>query len=167
MRLFLTMFFGLTITSQASTILAVLNPDTLIGAPGATLQFSGALANTTADTVFINADSFTFDIAGAVDDSPFLLNAPFFLNPNETSAPFPFLSVLIPLAQAPGVYDGAITIVGGIDANAQDNLGIASFHVQVSGVPEPVSGALVAVGLLLLAFCFKVLPLRRVSRPPD
>jgi hypothetical protein len=134
---------------------AVLNvafvPDTLSGNPGDVLQFFGTLTNTTNAEVFINDDSFTFAIPGAVDASPFLNNAPLSLGPLGSAGPFEFLDVTIPLGQAPGIYDGVFTVLGGSTDTARDNIGEAAFHVVVNGsAPEPGSMLLFAAGAACL-----------------
>jgi hypothetical protein len=153
MRLFLTILLGAATLCPASTIFTVsFTPDTLTGDPGGpTIEFSGALLNNTGNTVFINGDSFTFGIGGAVDDSPFLFNAPISLGPSGSSGTFTFLDVTIPLGQAAGTYDGVLTVLGGADGSAQDSLGSAAFHVVVnSTVPEPSSFLLAAAGIASL-----------------
>ena len=155
MRLFLTILFGAATLCPAATILTVsFTPATLSGNPGGpAIQFAGTLLNNTASTVFINSDSFTFAIGGAVDDSPFLTNAPFSLGPSGSSGTFSFLDVTIPLGQAAGTYDGVLTVLGGADGSAQDSLGSAAFHVVVnSTVPEPGSLLLVGAGAAFLVW---------------
>jgi hypothetical protein len=153
MRSLLTILFGVTTLCHATTLFTVTAaPDTLSGNPGDFFQFFGSLTNNTASTVFINNDSFTFAIVGAADDSPFLTDAPLSLGPFASSGSFEFIDVTIPLAQAPGTYDGTLTVIGGADGNAQDNLGAGAFHVVVNAaaVPEPGPMLLVGVGLAVL-----------------
>jgi hypothetical protein len=158
MRTILLTIIGLATICRADTMFTVtFTPDTLSGNPGDVLQFLGTLLNNTTDTVFINSDSFTFGINGAVDDSPFLNNAPISLGPSGSSGPaFEFFDVTIPLGQLAGTYDGVFTVLGGPDGGAgtaQDNLGSANFHVDVTNpVPEPGSLLLLATGLAVLVF---------------
>src|SRR5512135_47003 len=97
---------------QASVLTVTFSPDTLTGNPGDVLKFFGTLTNTTGSTVFINSDSFTFALPGTVDDTPFLAFEPLSLDPFAVSGTFEFLDVAIPPAQAPGTYDGVITVLG-------------------------------------------------------
>jgi PEP-CTERM motif len=153
MRTILLTIIGLATICRADTMFTVtFTPDTLSGNPGDVLQFLGTLLNNTSDTVFINSDSFTLAIIGAVDDSPFLNNAPISLGPSGSSGPaFEFFDVTIPLGQPGGDYDGVFTVVGGADGGAgtaADNLGSADFHVDVNNtVPEPSSLSLLVLGL--------------------
>jgi hypothetical protein len=128
-----------------------LNSEYVERSSGDIIQFSGSLTNNTADTVFINSNSFTFAIPAAVDDSPFLNNAPFFLVGFGSSALFEFLDVTIPPAQAAGTYDGFFTVQGGLTESTMDPIGDTAFQVTVnSTAPEPGSLLLMAAGLASL-----------------
>jgi hypothetical protein len=158
MRLFFFMFLGMAMLCQATTTFTVaFTPDTLTGNPGDMISFSGTLLNNTSNTVFINSDSFTFAIAGAADDTPFLNHAPSSLGPNASSTPFMFLTVTIPNGQAAGIYDGSFTVLGGADGAAQNNLGSGAFHLTVDVVtPEPSTISLLAIGVAVL-LCRRVI----------
>jgi hypothetical protein len=151
MRALIPILLAAAAACQAATVTVTIFPDTLTGNPGNLVPFSLTLLNTTGSTVFINSDSFTFAIGGAVDDSPFLNNAPLSLGAFASSGPFEFLTVTIPLAQASGTYDGAFTVQGGATDTASDNLGSGAFHVVVNStvpaVPEPGPALLVALGI--------------------
>jgi len=161
-RALLFLFLTLSAAHAATILNVTLSPANQNGLPGQPLTFSGTLENTTNGTVFINSNSFTFDITavGSLDDSLFLANAPFSLNAFEASKPFDFFTVNIPALQAPGLYSGVFTIQGGADDLAADVLGTASFQVQVnappppppgpSEVPEPATVILMGGGLALL-----------------
>lgn len=149
--------FLLTLSAAHAAVLNVtISPSPLTGNPGQMLTFSGTLENTTGDEVFINSNSFTFDISGTgvLDDSLFLSNAPFTLLSLESSTPFDFLSVNIPALQGAGLYSGVFTVLGGADELAMDVLGTASFAVEVSAasadIPEPATVLLMGGGLALL-----------------
>lgn len=133
--------------THASTVFTVtLTPATQAAAPGDSLQFVGTLTNNTGNEVFVNNDSFTFDITGALDDSPFLTNAPFSLAAFASTPMFEFFDIAIPPAQAAGPYTGVFSILGGADGSAQDLLGQAAFEVDVAtAVPEPRSTILLVV----------------------
>ena len=154
MKALLISFLGAAaICSAATTFNVTFAPDTLSGSPGDVIPLSGTLLNNTGNTVFINSDSFTFAIAGAVSDTPFLTNAPISLAGNASSGPFIFLNVTIPVVQGAGTYDGVFTVLGGPDANALTNLGASAFHLTVNVVtPESGSNLLVGLGLAALLF---------------
>jgi hypothetical protein len=139
---------------QAGPVLTVaFSPATEPGSPGNTVPFSGSLINNTGSTVFINSDTVTLTgfPPSALDDSPFLTNAPISLGPDAATGVFTFLNVTIPNNQSPATYDGVFTVLGGADGTAQDNLGSAAYHVQVqvSTVPEPASWIFASAGLAL------------------
>jgi hypothetical protein len=145
MRAILSILFVFAAAAQADEFTVSFTESTLTGTPGDVLEFDGTLTNNTSSTVFINNDSFTFQIPGALDDSLFLNNAPFTLGPMATSTSFAFFDVTIPGGQLPGDYTGAFTLQGGSDDNAMDNLGVGSFQVDIpAGTPEPASFLLLA-----------------------
>jgi len=154
--LILTLALGLTTFCRADVLTLTFDNETLAGAPGDELDFIGTLTNNTADTVFINGDSFTFALLD-LNDSPFLNNAPISLDPGEVSTPFELFDVVIPSGTPNGTYAGTFTVLGGSDGNAGDNLGTTGFHVAV--VPEPASLPFIGAGLVALAYVR-----RRLSR---
>ena len=158
MKALLCLFLTLSAAS-AAVINVTISPSLLVGNPGQAVTFTGTLENLTGDTVYINSNSFTFDIAGVgvLDDSLFLSNAPFFLNAFETTVPFDFLAVNVPMPQAPGFYSGVLTVLGGADGLASDILGSGSFQLEVPKpaaagpeIPEPSTVLLMSGGLALL-----------------
>jgi hypothetical protein len=148
MRALIPILFAFTAAANADELLVALDVNPLTGFPGDTLAFTGTLTNNTADTLFINADSFTFDIVGALDDPPFLNNAPISLDPGETSSDFEMFDVNIPVSQAPGAYYGVLTVLGGTDDTALNVLGSTDFEVDVT--PEPASYLLVGGAIVLV-----------------
>jgi hypothetical protein len=158
MRTLFTVFFGLAVGCQAGPIFTVtFSPSIVSGTPGSALGFFGTLLNNTANTEFINSDSFTLAgiPAASVDVSPFLNNAPLSLGPNASTGSFLFLTVTIPNNQAAADYPGTFNVLGGQDGGAgtaQNNLGTGTFttRVNAAATPEPASGLLIGAGLLAL-----------------
>jgi hypothetical protein len=158
MRALLTVFFGLVMGCQASSVFTVtFSPSIDSGAPGSTFSFQGTILNNTANTEFINSDSFA--LAGippsGIDDSPFLNNAPLSLGPNASTGSFIFLKVTIPNNQASADYAGTFDIIGGQDGGngtANDFLGEGTFTARVTppSTPEPATILLAVAGLLAL-----------------
>jgi len=152
MRALIPIFLAAAAACHAGAVPAVdIFPSTLSGNPGDMLQFFGSVSNFTGATLFINSNSFTFVIAGAVDDTPFLTNAPLSLSVLESAGPFEFLDVMIPLLQAPGSYAGVFTVLGGATDTDSFNLGQASFNVVVNGTAAPEPGSMVLVTLGMVA----------------
>jgi hypothetical protein len=148
--LLITIAFGLATLCRADTITINFTEEALAGNPGTELDFVGTVTdNDPTDTVYINADSFTFEIPGALDDSQFLNNAPISVGPGATSTSFQLFDVVIPANETPGIYSGVFTIQGGIgEADQFDTntvLGSAAFQVDVT--PEPVSLPFVAAAI--------------------
>ena len=114
------------------------------------VTFDETISNPSADTIFLNSDgAFTDSTLVSVDDSPFLTNAPFFLDAMSSSGPFALFNVDLPANLAPGLYTGTFSIFGGADGGASDDLADVNFSITVSSpvatAPEP--------GSLLLACC--------------
>jgi len=147
--LVLTMAVGFATLCRADVVTLTLTENPLSGQAGTEVDFNGTLTNDTDQTVFINSDSFTFPLGG-LDDSPFLNNAPFSLDPFQTSTAFEVFDVVIPAGSPNGNYAGAFTVLGGSDGNAMDNLGTASFQVDVT--PEPASFPFLGAGLVALIY---------------
>ncbi len=156
MRALLFLLLALPAAHAATILNVTLSPSPQSGVPGQTLTFSGVLENTTGSEVFLNSNSYTFDIGGlgVVDDALFLSNAPISLAAMEVTSPFDFFTVTIPGGQAPGPYLGVFTVLGGADGIASDVLGNGTFTVEVAaeGVPEPGSIVLLCGGLGVLGW---------------
>jgi hypothetical protein len=133
----------------ASPVITLTNPNQT-GAPAGLLSFDVTIANPGGGSIlFLNADATTVDSPLLLDDQ-FFLNSPLSLNSPE-SATFTLFTISIPGVIAPGLYNGSISIIGGVDASDQSLLGSVSFTVTVptvsSAVPEP-STLIVAAPLL-------------------
>jgi hypothetical protein len=146
-------------TARSSLIDIVLMQTSETALAGSTIEFDATLTNLSAtDTVFLNGDSTAASSAFLmIDDLPFLINAPFFLDPGASSGPFALFNVIIDAATPPGTYDfNFFQIFGGLDSNAFDTIGSAMFSVIVSApvfsVPEPAPLWLVAAGLVAVGF---------------
>src|SRR6185312_16159982 len=121
--------------------------------PGNSVNFTATVTapNTNAGTIFLNSDSFTIDSPLTLNDTPFILNFPLFLNPGDTFTGVLF-TVDIPVSAATKVYNGAFALLGGTDASALSNItGNVSF--TVAATPEPTTWLLVGCSILgLVAF---------------
>jgi hypothetical protein len=133
--------------------LSFTNPS-LTGSAGETLTFNAtALApSSNAAPVYLNGDNITFSLpAATTDDSPFLFNFPFSLNPGDSFTGDVFT---LPLSStlAPGIYTGSFEILGGSDGSAYEVLSSTNFQASViAATPEPDSLLLFGIGVALLA----------------
>ena len=66
---------------------------------------------------------------------------------NGASANLPYSELTVDL---PGDYFGSFTIQGGPDDVTVDDLATQNFQISISSVPEPSSGALLGLCLLML-----------------
>ncbi len=110
-----------------------LTPAVRSAAIGTELTFSGTLTNTSAtDNLFLN--DIHFDITGPAstaltpDTNGFFSNVPGILLPGETYTG-PIFTVLLNGSAAPGDYSGSVTIMGGADIFAEDDLQTLGFQV--------------------------------------
>lgn len=154
MRTLLTIFFGVALSCQASTVFTVTINSPVSGLPGDVITVQGSLLNNdSVNTQYINSDSFVVAPGFTLDDSPFLSNAPLFLGPGGSTALFDFFTLTISPSQSPGLYSGTFTVVGGADGGAgtaEDNLGTGAFTVNVLGTPEPSTVGMLLGGAALL-----------------
>lgn len=135
--------------ARADTLSVTFDPSILSARPGQTITFSGTITNPAAVTVYLNACDVNIPGQFTSDCSLFLLNAPFFLDPLETSALFDMFTVTVdePYTALSGLQSGAFTVFGGSDGDAQENLVQAQFSVDV--VPEPGTAVLLGLALTL------------------
>jgi hypothetical protein len=124
---------------------------TLSGLPGDSIDITGTLLNPDPDPIFLNSYSGLLTSLGLdFDPTDFFTIVPAVLNTGESYSG-PIVSVLIDPAATPGDYFGSITLQGGADSNAFDDLATQNFQFTVSsGVPEPNSAVLLLSGFTLL-----------------
>jgi hypothetical protein len=124
-------------------IAVTLDSPVLAGLPGATLTFSGSLANSSGADQYINGAEVILNgfNSSSFDSTNFLPNAPLILTKGTTTSSFNFLTVTIPAQFASGPYIGQLGVFGGSTATAQNLLGIVTFTVQVGGTETGGPGA--------------------------
>jgi len=141
--------FLLAVPASADTINLSLTNPTQTGTSGASLTFDATVSAPPANSgaVFLNGDSFSVDIANAtLDDSGFLLNFPFSLNPGDSFSDVLF-TVGLPANLAAGIHEGFFEILGGSDPRALNLLASVNFQIDGSSpVPEPGTWFLLATG---------------------
>ena len=123
--------------ASADDISIALDDPTQTGSPGETLEFFGTITNTSAATLYLNSDSITLDglSLGLIDQ--FFNNVPIFLGAGDSSGDVELFDVTVsnPLVDPSGTYDGSYELIGGLDGEAQDDVGSTNFSVTT--VPEP------------------------------
>jgi type 1 fimbria pilin len=122
------------------------------GLAGSSVEVVGTVTNNTSSTVFLNGD--TFSVTGpdlSLDDTDFFSNAPFSLDPSQSSGPFDIFTIDIGALATPGVISpNFFSILGGSDGGASDVIGTVMFDVTVQGtapVPEPSELLLLLFGI--------------------
>ena len=125
------------------------------GVAGDELTFSGVITNLDPlNTLYLN--NFDLNLAGndfTTDGlDPFFADVPIFLTGGANSGDITLFTVSInnPLSDLPGTWDGAYTLLGGVDGNAQNIIGAVPFSVTTVGTPEPASFGLFWIGMVLL-----------------
>jgi PEP-CTERM motif len=116
------------------------------------IEFDATISNpSTTDTIFLNADSWmTNSTLVSVDDTPFMTNAPLYLNPGDSSGTFALFDVDLPANLAGGSYTGIFSILGGPDGGTFSDfspLSSSAFTVNVVATPEPGTIFLIGSGL--------------------
>ena len=153
----------LAASAQAGVFIAFQNADQTGGA-GDLLSFTGTITNQATEEVYLNG--FNLNLAGndfTTDGlSNFLDNVPISLAGGASTSNIALFTVAIasPLTNPTGVFLGSWSLTGGIDGDAQELLGSASFSVTT--VPEP--STLATVVLAIAGFRCRMLYLRRRAR---
>lgn len=97
-----------------------LTPASQAGPAPSTFDFTGTLTNPTANEVFLNGDSPTFNGPGTIDGNPFLNNAPLSLGPAGSGSDTytgSFFDVTLNASAQPGTYFGTFAVLGGPTAS--------------------------------------------------
>lgn len=140
---------------RASDVFIVLDIDTISLPPGATFTFPGGIVNNDQSTVDLNGIDITLDGSlFQVDTSPFFFG-PISLAANQGTTSLPLFSVTVdlPYNVPPGIQNGTLTILGGVEVNnvydptVQDVLGSVPFSVDVV-TPEPSTFAMFSAAIL-------------------
>jgi hypothetical protein len=153
---FLLLAILLTIPAHAGVITVTFTPASQFGSPGDTLTYEGTLLNT-GSAVYINGAGINidppFDPSSYDLEDNFLVFAPLTeMADGDSTSPFQFFTLTIPLGTPDGTYNGTLFVQGGeIQSESDDTLGSAPFTVQVgpevSGVPEPGTCLLLGTAL--------------------
>ncbi|HEX4137806.1 MAG TPA: hypothetical protein VHY84_24565 [Bryobacteraceae bacterium] len=144
---------ALAAVAANADITVTLDNASQIGAPGAVLNFFGMIANNGDSTVYLNGDSFNFALGPAsytINDN-FFTNVPISLAAGANSGDIDLFDVTLsnPIVDPNGSYSGSYGLLGGIDGNAQDNLGAAVFSVTTI-TPEPSFLVILAAAMIIL-----------------
>jgi hypothetical protein len=148
----------LSSAARADSVDVTLTQDSQTAAAGSTVTFDATVTNLSpTDTIYLNGDSSTTSsLLLTIDDTPYSTNFPLSLDPNEVSGPFALFNIFIDPTTPDGSYDiNSFSILGGLNGNTFDTIGIADFSVTVASpvpTPEPRPFDLLLAGLLALSF---------------
>lgn len=154
--MFLLALLVLVPLASADTIDLTLANPVQTGAAGDTLNFTAtvaAFADKEGTGVYLVGDSANVSGTLTIDDTPFLLNFPFYMEAGDSITDLLF-TVTLPADVAAGVYTGTFSILGGLDSSDQNILSSVDFTVNVAGtspVPEPGTWVLMITGAAALA----------------
>jgi len=123
-------------------------------AAGSSVTFFGSLSNGGPPEVFLNGLSFSFasGAPGSItfDDTAFFA-LPASLTSGSSTGLVAFFDAVVSALVPPGVYVGTVSVLGGVDENAQNILGTQEFSITVTGgqdpIPEPATMLLLGSGL--------------------
>jgi hypothetical protein len=144
---------------------------TITASPGQLITFSGTIGNNASSIVDLNNISVTLNGMFTVDISPFFaISNPATVSGSSDTVDFDFFNVTVdaPYTDPLGAIQGTLTILGGVeglngyDPSVQDDLGSATFSVDVeSSAPEPSAFVLLltAAALALLRKLWRRHPL--------
>ncbi len=152
MRLVLSLMLmmGMSGAARGSPILTLDSP-IFFGAPGDDVPITGTLSNPDPGQIDLNnisgiltSPDLSFDLTDFFTVVPNVLNS-------GDSYSGPIVAVLIdPLGQS-GDFFGSVTLQGGVDTNAFDDLATQNFQFTISSsVPEPSSLRLLTGGIITL-----------------
>ena len=138
MRLKTFLFFSLTLllsgTRARAAVSFVLTPSAQAGTQGAEVFFTGVLSNTDpTNDVYLNDIQFVASSNPTMLANAFFANVPGILSASQTYSDIVFAVILKPTTPI-GNYFGTVTILGGSNIFASDNLVTQSFEVSVSEV---------------------------------
>ena len=144
-------------SAMASALTLTFTTPFQTAASGDQLSFEATVNNTGTSPVFLTGDSATLGGAFLLDDTPFLINFPLFMNSAETYTGELFTVTVLPGTLA-GLYSGVFQILGGSGDSSQDIVGSAEFNINVDSQPVPEPSSLI---LLLIGMCGVVGVFRR------
>jgi hypothetical protein len=152
MRLLLGLLLTMVtvVAAARADLIFTLDSPTFSGAPGNSVAITGTLLNPDPNPVsltdfsgLLTSPDLDFDLTDFFTVVPSVLN-------NGDSYAGPIVAVVIdPLAQS-GNFFGSITLQGGADSNAFDDLATQNFEFSVSSVPEPSALIILIPGVLAI-----------------